>query len=159
MLRTCALGLCFAALAAGPAAAQVGLKKTSEIVHAFVQDGSPCPGFPSSNDGFSHRVLPDATLTPLVVPPKKVLIVRHLEIATSGGTPGNEGLVSVIAGVGGNYAIYLTRDVTLEPSGSTRFEIELPVGFPVPAGGSVCIHNTMGEEFGGRLEGYFAPAK
>jgi hypothetical protein len=159
MLRHFALALCAATLAAGPSAGQVGLKKTSEIVHAFVQDGQPCPGFPSSNDGFSHRVLPDATLTPLVVPAKKVLIVRHLEIATSGGTPSAEGLVSVVAGVGGNYAIYVTRDVTLEADGSTRFEIDLPVGFPVPAGGAVCIHNTMGEDFGGRLEGYFAPAR
>ena len=158
MLRHFAFALCFAALA-GPAAAQVGLKKTSEIVHAFIQDKQPCPGFPSSNDAFSHRILPDATLTPLVVPAKKVLIVRHLEIATSGGTPSAEGLVFVIAGVGGNYAIYVTRNVTLEPNGSTRFEIDLPVGFPVPAGGAVCIQNTMGQEFGGQLEGYFAPAK
>jgi hypothetical protein len=151
MLRHFALALC--------AAAQVGLKKSSEIVHAFIQDGQPCPGFPSSNDGFSHRILPDATLTPLVVPAKKVLIVRRIAIATSGGTPSAEGLVSVIAGVGGNYALYVTRNVKLEANGSTRFEIELPVGFPVPAGGAVCIQNTLGEEFGGQLEGYFAPAK
>ena len=73
---------------AGPASAQVPLKKASDIVHAFVQDGQPCPDFPSSEDGFSHRVLPDGTLEPFVVPNKRVLIIRHFEIATSGATPG-----------------------------------------------------------------------
>jgi hypothetical protein len=159
MRRKLAFVLFATALGTGPVAAQVGLKKPSDIVHAFVQDGFPCPGHPSSTDAFSHRILPTGEIVPLVVPAKKVMIVRHVEIATGGGSSNEAGLVTILAGAGTTYVGYATRAMTLDASGVGRLEIELPIGFPVPAGGSVCISNTLGQEFGGTLEGYFAAAK
>jgi hypothetical protein len=141
------------------ASAQVPLKKASDIVHAFVQTGQACPGPPGSEDRFSDRILADGTTVPLVIPNKRVLIIRHIEIATGGQTPGATGLVSLLTGPEGNLALHATREVTLTPSGSARYQIDLPIGIPVAAGGVVCIHNTMGVEFGGTIEGYFAPAK
>lgn len=146
-------------LSAAPAGAELGPKRASDIVHAFASGATACPFGSQGTALFDVRALPGGGTATLAVPPKRVLVVRRMDVGTSGGTPGATALVSFVAGVPGSEALYATRTLTLDASGAGRLQIEFPVGVVVASGGSVCASNTGSLDFGGTIEGFFAPAK
>jgi hypothetical protein len=158
MIRQRALLQLFAfTLLAAPAAAEVGPKRASDIVHAFAS-GAECP-LGIAGEAFDTRLLPSGGSAALQITGKRVLVVRRMDLGTSGGTPGAQLVVSALGGLSNAAASYAARSVTLDASGAARVQIEFPIGFVVPAGGSVCVSNSGGIDFGGYIEGYFAPAK
>jgi hypothetical protein len=158
MSRTFSFSIALVCLLATPAAAQLGPKHASDIVHLR----SPQPGgcAPLTNMFiFPERALPDGKSVPFAVPKGKVLIVRHVSYELFSNMVGAPLDVSVVAGVGGSLYAYAVRTVLTDPSGVTSLEFEFPVGFAVPEGGSVCVGSSLASQPQARLEGYFAPAK
>jgi hypothetical protein len=153
-----ALHLCLLSAALSlPAAAEIGPKRASDVVHAFAS-GAGCP-LGVAGQGFDTRLLPQGTTEALQITGKRVLVVRRMDLGTSGGTPGAQLIVSALGGLPGAAASYAARSLTLDASGAGRLVIEFPIGFVVPAGGFVCVSNSGTKEFGGYIEGYYAPAK
>jgi hypothetical protein len=152
-----ALCLCLLSALPKPAAAEIGPKRASDVVHAFAS-GAACP-LGVAGEVFDTRLLPQGTTEGLQIANKRALVVRRMDLGTSGGTPGAQLIVSALGGLPGAAASYAARSLTLDASGAGRLVIEFPIGFVVPAGGSVCVSNSGGEDFGGYIEGYFAPAK
>jgi hypothetical protein len=149
--------LCLLSALSMPAAAEIGPKRASDVVHAFAS-GAGCP-LGVTGEVFDTRLLPQGTTEPLQITGKRVLVVRRMDLGTSGGTPGAQLIVSALGGLPGAAASYAARALTLDASGAAKVVIEFPIGFVVPAGGFACVSNSGGEDFGGYIEGYFAPAK
>ena len=143
-----------------PALADLAPKRASDIVHLYSAD-TACtllPG-PPSGASIGTRILPDATIAPLVVPKGRVLVVREVRAVTTNQVPGTEVFLSVLAGTPNAAAQYATRKITVDSLGQISETFAFPLGVVVPAGAGLCVVDAGGLSMGGTAEGFFAPAK
>jgi hypothetical protein len=151
-----------AALAATPAAAELGPKRASDSVTLLMESsGNTCAiAEGATNYAFSERVLVTGERVPFVVPKGKVLMVRRVNALVLYGTVGVELSLAVLAGPPTNPFGYALRSIITDNSGVANFEFDFPVGFAVAPGSSVCLQATgAGASPNARLEGFLAPAK
>jgi hypothetical protein len=162
MRTTSAVCLLAAALAAVPAAAELGPKRASDAVTLLMESSKDsCAIAPGATQyGFTERVLVSGERVPFVIPKGRVLMVRRVNAVVLYGTVGVELSLAVLAGPASQPFGYALRSIVTDNSGVANFEFDFPVGFAVAPGSSVCLQATgAGASPNARLEGFLAPAK
>jgi hypothetical protein len=145
-LLAASLGATAIALGASAATAP----KPSQLVTAYTV-GSACSTNPQGAVFNTMRTLAVAD-GPLVIPPKQVLVITHVEITLGGADANAEVNVRLVAPTSG--LLFETR-VRTSATGDASASADLPTGVAVRTGTEICTNSSGGSTLG-VITGYFA---
>lgn len=152
-------------LPAAAEAANLGPTKASQLVTLLAFGSCPIPFHSGANSFLLSRMVgSDGVAKPLVIPPKKVLVLTDATVTTASVSAGNVMVSAVSVGTAADGSVVAARYDTATTGGVATASFQFPAGVAVRSGTVACVEmiNFSAGGFAGATgvaHGYFAPDK